>query len=40
VIGLEEIKNNAPNFLLLTKELDAEKIKQIADCTKIVDIRL
>src|SRR3989339_1695354 len=40
VIGLEEIKNHAPNFLLLTKELDAEKIKQIADCTKIVDIRL
>lgn len=40
VIGLEEIRNNAPNFLLLTKELDAEKIKQIADYTKIVDIRL
>lgn len=40
VIGLEEIRNNAPHFLLLTKELDAEKLKQIADCTKIIDIRI
>ena len=40
VIGTEEINNYSPHFLLLTKELDAEKVKQIPDCTKIVDIRL
>jgi predicted ArsR family transcriptional regulator len=40
VIGIEEINIRAPDFLLLTKELDAEDAKQILDCTKIVDIRL
>ena len=40
VIGTEEIKNHSPHFLLLTKELSAEKMEQIPDCTKVVDIRL
>jgi len=40
VIGTEEIKNHTPHFLLLTKELDAAKVNQIPDCTKVVDIRL
>jgi len=40
VIGIEEINTHAPDFLLLTKELDAEKVKQIQDCTKVVDIRI
>jgi len=40
VIGLEEIKNNAPHFLLLTKELDAEEAGQIPNSTEIVDIRI
>lgn len=40
VVGIEEINNYTPNFLLLTKELDADKTKQIPDSTKIVDIRL
>ncbi|HEY4482284.1 MAG TPA: winged helix-turn-helix transcriptional regulator [Candidatus Brocadiaceae bacterium] len=40
VIGIEEINTHAPDFLLLTKELDAEKVKQIPDCTKVVDIRI
>jgi predicted ArsR family transcriptional regulator len=40
VVGSEEISNYAPDFLLLTKEFDTGKVKQIPDCTKIVDIRL
>ncbi len=40
VIGIEEINTHTPDFLLLTKELDAEKVKQIPDHTKVVDIRL
>ncbi|MBM4066327.1 MAG: winged helix-turn-helix transcriptional regulator [Planctomycetes bacterium] len=40
VIGTEEINNYSPDFLMLTKELDAGKIKQIPISTKIVDIRL
>ncbi|MDO8140804.1 MAG: hypothetical protein Q6358_04840, partial [Candidatus Brocadiales bacterium] len=40
VIGIEEINNYSPDFLLLTKELDAGKGKQISDFTKIADIRL
>ncbi|OHB98717.1 MAG: hypothetical protein A2Z57_01720 [Planctomycetes bacterium RIFCSPHIGHO2_12_39_6] len=40
VIGIEEINTHTPDFLLLTKELDAEKVKQIPDCTKVVDIRI
>ena len=40
VIGIEEINIHPPDFLLLTKELDVEKLKQIPDCTKVVDIRL
>jgi hypothetical protein len=40
VIGTEEINNYSPDFLLLTKELDAEKGKQVSDVTRIVDIRL
>ena len=40
VIGTEELNNYSPDFLLLTKELDAGKGKQISDFTKIVDIRL
>lgn len=40
VVGTEEINNYSPDFLMLTKELDAGKIKQIPISTKIVDIRL
>ena len=40
VIGTEEMNNLSPHFLLLTKEFDAEKVKQIPDYTKVVDIRL
>src|SRR3989337_1092881 len=40
VIGTEEISNYSPHFLLLTKEFDAEKVKQIPDGTKVVDIRI
>jgi len=40
VIGTEEINNYSPNFLLLTKEFDSEKVKQIPDCTKVIDIRI
>jgi len=40
VIGIEEVNTHAPDFLLLTKELDVEKTKQIPVSTKIVDIRL
>src|SRR3989304_1135352 len=40
VIGIEEINTHAPDFLLLTKELDADKMKQIPDLIEIVDIRL
>ena len=40
VVGTEEINNYSPNFLLLTKELDTEKVKQIPDCIKVVDIRI
>jgi predicted ArsR family transcriptional regulator len=40
VIGIEEINTHTPDFLLLTKELDADKIKQIPYSTIIVDIRI
>jgi len=40
VIGTEEINKYSPNFLLLTKEFDSEKVKQIPDCTKVIDIRI
>src|SRR3989339_1669902 len=40
VIGTEEMSNYSPHFLLLTKEFDAEKVKQIPDGTKVVDIRI
>ena len=40
VIGTEEINNYSPDFLMLTKELDTDKGKQIPVSTKIVDIRL
>lgn len=40
VIGIDELNNYSPDFLLLTKELDIERTKQISDFTKIVDIRL
>lgn len=40
VIGIEEIKKYTPDFLLLTKELDAYTTKQIPDSIKIVDIRI
>ena len=40
VMGIDELNNYSPDFLLLTKELDIERTKQISDFTKIVDIRL
>ncbi|MCR4322193.1 MAG: hypothetical protein NUV74_17885, partial [Candidatus Brocadiaceae bacterium] len=40
VIGIDELNNYSPDFLLLTKKLDMERTKQISDFTKIVDIRL
>ncbi|HHT9138747.1 MAG TPA: winged helix-turn-helix transcriptional regulator [Candidatus Wunengus sp. YC60] len=40
VIGSDELTIYSPDFLLLTKEFDAEKVKQIPDYTKVVDIRL
>lgn len=40
VIGIEELSNYSPHFLLLTKELDAEKMKQIPYSTVIADIRI
>jgi len=40
VIGIDELNNYSPDFLLLTKELDIKRTKQISDFTKIVDIRL
>lgn len=40
VIGIEEIKKYTPDFLLVTKELDAYTIKQISDSIKVVDIRI
>ena len=40
VVGTEEINNYSPDFLMLTKELDASKIKQMPVSTEIVDIRL
>ena len=40
VVGTEEINKYSPHFLLLTKEFDSEKVKQIPDCTKVIDIRI
>ena len=40
VIGIEEVNTHAPDFFLLTKELDADKIKQVPYSTIIVDIRI
>ena len=40
VIGIEEINTHIPDFLLLTKELDTDKIKQVPYSTIIVDIRI
>ena len=40
VIGIEEINTHAPDFLLLTKELDADKMEQVPYSTIIVDIRI
>jgi DNA-binding MarR family transcriptional regulator len=40
VIGTEELTNLSPHFLLLTKEPDAKKMKQIPYSTVIVDIRI
>ncbi len=40
VIGIEELNVCSPDFLLLTKELDANKGKQVSGFAKIVDIRL
>ena len=40
VIGIEEINTHTPDFLLLTKELDADKMEQVPCSTIIVDIRI
>ncbi len=40
VIGIEEINDCSPDFLLLTKELDANKRRLIPDSVTLVDIRL
>lgn len=40
VIGVEEINSFSPEFLLLTKELCADKRKQVQPSTIVVDIRL
>ncbi|TVM04155.1 MAG: hypothetical protein CV087_01795 [Candidatus Brocadia sp. WS118] len=40
VIGIEEINKYAPDFLLVTKELEAHDIRQISDSTTIFDIRI
>lgn len=40
VIGSEEINNHSPDFLLITKELDEEKVNHISNFTQIVDIRI
>ena len=40
VIGVEEINSFSPEFLLLTKELGADKRKQVQSSTTVVDIRL
>ncbi len=40
VVGIDEIHKYAPDFLLVTKEVDAYTIKQIPDSIKIVDIRI
>ena len=40
VIGIEEINTHTPDFLLLTKELDADKREQVPCSTIIVDIRI
>ena len=40
VIGIEEINTHTPDFLLLTKELDSNILKQIPNTIKTVDIRL
>jgi len=40
VIDTEELNNYSPDFLLLTKELSADEIKQVPVSTKVVDIRI
>ena len=40
VIGIEEINTHTPDFLLLTKALDADKMEQVPYSTIIVDIRI
>src|SRR3990172_12252364 len=37
---IQDINPHAPDFLLLTKELDADKMKQVPYSTIIVDIRI
>jgi len=41
VIGIEEINNYSPHYLLLTKELSSSEVKKyISDSTEIIDIRV